>query len=35
VWAHQAFSLSAPAPDLIKVPRQFVDHLTETLCYAA
>ncbi len=35
VWAHQAFSLSAPAPDLIKVPRQFVEHLTETLCYAA
>jgi hypothetical protein len=35
LWAHQAFSLSAPAPDLVKVPRQFVEHLTETLCYAA
>ena len=34
LWSHQAFSLSVPAPDLIKVPRQFVAHLTETLCYA-
>jgi DDE superfamily endonuclease len=35
VWAHQAFSRSAPGPDLVKVPRQFVEHLTETPCYAA
>jgi hypothetical protein len=35
VWAHQAFSRSASEPDLIKVPRQFVEHLTRTLCYAA
>lgn len=35
LWAHQAFSLSGPDPDLIKLPRQFVEHLTETLCYAA
>jgi len=35
LWAHQAFALSAPKRDLVKVPRQFVEHLTETLCYAA
>jgi DDE superfamily endonuclease len=35
LWAHQAFSRSGPAPDLIQVPRQFVAHLTDTLCYAA
>jgi hypothetical protein len=35
LWAHQAFSRSGPAPDLIQVPRHFVEHLTETLCYAA
>jgi len=35
LWGHQAFSLSAPTPDLIKVPRQFLEHLTTTLCYAA
>jgi hypothetical protein len=35
LWAHQAFSLSAPDHDLIQVPRPFVEHLTETLCYAA
>lgn len=34
-WAHRAFSLSGPGLDLIKVPRQFLEHLTETLCYAA
>jgi hypothetical protein len=35
LWAHQAFSLSGPAPDLLQVPRVFVEHLTKTLCYAA
>jgi hypothetical protein len=35
LWVHQAFSPSAAESDLIKVPRQFVAHLTETLCYAA
>lgn len=35
LWTHQSFSPSVPAPDLIQVPRQFVAHLTETLCYAA
>jgi hypothetical protein len=35
LWTHRAFSLSGPGLDLIKIPRQFVEHLTETLCYAA
>ena len=35
LWAHQTFSLSGPTPDLLQVPRQFVEHLTQTLCYAA
>jgi hypothetical protein len=35
LWAHRAFSLSGAELDLIKVPRQFLAHLTETLCYAA
>jgi DDE superfamily endonuclease len=35
LWAEAAFRASVPGPDLVKVPRGFVDHLTETLCYAA
>jgi hypothetical protein len=35
LWTHRAFSLSDPGLDVIKIPRQFLDHLTETLCYAA
>jgi DDE superfamily endonuclease len=35
LWAHQAFCTSVDAPDTVKVPRRFVDRLTETLCYAA
>ena len=34
-WAHGAFHLSASEPDLVKVPRGFIERLTETLCYAA
>ena len=35
LWAQAAFRLSASEPDMVKVPRAFVEHLTETLCYAA
>jgi hypothetical protein len=35
LWAQAAFPLSVGEPDLVKVPRQFVERLTETLCYAA
>ena len=35
LWAHEGFALSARDPDVVKLPRAFVDHLTETLCYAA
>jgi hypothetical protein len=35
LWAHRAFPLSVSEPDLVKVPREFVERLTETLCYAA
>ncbi len=35
LWAREGFFLSARHPDIVKLPRQFVDHLTETLSYAA
>ena len=35
LWAHGAFHLSVSEPDLVKVPRRFIERLTETLCYAA
>ena len=35
LWAQAAFPLSVSEPDLVKVPRRFVECLTETLCYAA
>ena len=35
LWAHEAFRLSAPGRDVVKVPRGLVDRLMETLCYAA
>jgi hypothetical protein len=35
LWADEGFALSARDPDVVKLPRKFVDHLTETLCYAA
>ena len=35
LWAQAAFPLSVSEPDLLKVPRRFVERLTETLCYAA
>ena len=35
LWAEATFHLSAREPDMIKVPRRFVERLTETLCYIA
>ncbi|MCL4545315.1 MAG: hypothetical protein M1118_12075 [Chloroflexi bacterium] len=35
LWVHEGFALSARDPDIIKLPRKFVEHLTETLAYAA
>ena len=35
LWGHGAFRLSVSEPEMVKVPRAFVEHLTETLCYAA
>jgi hypothetical protein len=35
LWAQGPFPLSVSEADLIKVPREFVERLTEALCYAA
>jgi hypothetical protein len=35
LWVHGAFHLSVSEPEMVKVPRAFVERLTETLCYAA
>src|SRR3712207_2185778 len=35
LWAHATFRGSLREPDTVEVPRAFVEHLTETLCYAA
>ena len=35
LWAHATFRGSPADTDTVKVPRGFVAHLTETLCYAA
>ena len=35
LWAHATFRRSLWEPETVKVPRAFVEHLTETLCYAA
>jgi DDE superfamily endonuclease len=35
LWAQGTFRESPTDTDTVKVPREFVDHLTETLCYAA
>jgi hypothetical protein len=35
LWAHATFRGSRWEPDTVKVSRAFVEHLTETLCYAA
>ncbi len=35
LWAQETFRGSPREPDTVEVPRAFVEHLTETLCYAA
>jgi len=35
LWAQTAFCMSASDPDMVEVPRAFVDRLTDALCYAA
>ena len=35
LWARRTFCGSPQEPGMVKVPRAFVEHLTETLCYAA
>jgi hypothetical protein len=35
LWAQATFRGSPADTDTVKVPRRFVAHLTETLCYAA
>jgi hypothetical protein len=35
LWAEETFRGSAREADMVKVPREFVERLTETLCYAA
>ena len=35
LWAEGTFRRSTREADTVKVPREFVEGLTETLCYAA
>ena len=35
LWAEETFCGSAREAEMVKVPRAFVERLTETLCYAA
>ena len=35
LWAHATFCGSPSAIDTVKVPRVFVERLTEAVCYAA
>ncbi len=35
LWAQAAFRLSDSEPDMVKIPRAFLDRLTDALCYAA
>ena len=35
LWAHATFRRSSQHTVMVEVPRAFVEHLTETLCYAA
>ncbi len=35
LWAHATFRRSPREPDTVELPRALVEHLTETLCYAA
>ena len=35
LWAQEAFRGSPPRDDMVKVPREFVERLTDAVCYAA
>ncbi len=35
LWWHQVSRSSPPGGDVVKLPRRVLEHLTETLCYAA
>jgi hypothetical protein len=35
VWEEETFCGSPPEDDMIKVPREFVERLTDAVCYAA
>jgi hypothetical protein len=35
LWAWRTFCGLPQEPDMVKVPRAFVEHLTKTLCYVA
>jgi DDE superfamily endonuclease len=35
LWTRLTFPTSPCAPDLVKIPRALLDHMTELLCYAA
>jgi hypothetical protein len=35
LWAEETFCGLVQEAEMVKVPRAFVEHLTETLCYAA
>ena len=35
LWAQAALCISASDPDVVEVPRVFLDRLTDALCYAA
>ncbi len=35
LWTGATFCMSPPEQDIVKVPRAFLDHLSEMLCYAA
>lgn len=34
-WQHQSFSMSVETTEVVKIPAALLEHLTETLCYAA
>jgi len=34
-WAQTGFCLSVSAPELVKIPRALLEHMTDALCYAA
>ena len=35
LWAQTGFRMSVSAPEMVKVPRALLEHMTDALCYAA